>query len=278
MFGYVVANIEKLSPEQQAIYRGYYCGICRSLKKQYGNFGRLTLNYDITFMALLLADLFDPATTYHKGRCVVHPAKQRTMTQNELIDYGAAMNVLLAYHNLMDDWQDDKNQAAKTAAKRLEHHVVAITEQYPRQAKAVASCMKELSRLELTAPQDLDAAANLSGRMLGELFVYKKDRWAEDCYTLGEALGRFVYWMDAYEDLPKDLKKGSYNPMALICDRADYEQRVEEMLKDALGTCAIVLERLPLVEHLDILRNILYSGVWSKYRQLNEVKKKGEKE
>lgn len=278
MFGYVVANMEKLSQEQQAIYKGYYCGICRSLKKQYGNFGRLTLNNDITFMVLLLADLFDPVTTYHEGRCVAHPAKRRTMTQNELIDYGASMNILLAYHNLMDDWHDNKNKAAKTAAKRLKRHVAGIAEQYPRQAKAVEACMEELSRLEVTAPRDLDTAANISGRILGELFVYKKDRWAEDCYTLGEALGRFVYWMDAYEDLPKDLKKGGYNPMTLICDREDYEQRVEEMLKDALGTCAIILERLPLVEHLDILRNVLYSGVWSKYRQLNKTKKKGEKE
>lgn len=274
MFGYVVANMEKLSEEQQGIYRSYYCGLCRSLKKQFGNLGRLTLNYDMTFMVLLLADLFDPETGYHTGRCVVHPAKERSMAENAVIDYGAAMNILLAYYNMLDDWKDEKKTAARTAARRLEKYIPAIEKQYPRQAKAILAGMDELGREENKAPRDLDTAANIFGRLLGQLFVYQNDFWAEDCRKFGEALGRFVYWMDAYEDLPKDRKKGGYNPMILICDQPDYNQRVEEMMKDTLGECALILERLPLVEHLDILRNVLYSGIWSKYDQLNKGEKK----
>ncbi len=265
MFGYVVANMEQLTEEQQGIYRSYYCGLCRSLKKQFGNFGRLTLNYDMTFMILLLADLLDPETKYHTGRCAVHPTKERTMAENAVIDYGAAMNVLLAYYNLLDDWKDEKKTAARTAANRLKKHIPAIEKQYPRQAKAVVEGMEALAREENKAPQDLDAAANIFGRLLGQLFIYQNDFWAEDCRKFGEALGRFVYWMDAYEDLPKDQKKGGYNPMVLIADRPDYKEKVEEMLKDTLGECALILERLPLVEHLDILRNVLYSGIWSSF-------------
>lgn len=267
MFGYVVANMEELTEEQKGIYRQYYCGLCRSLKKQYGNFGRLTLNYDMTFMVLLLADLLDPETTYHRGRCVVHPAKERTMAENEVLDYGAAMNILLAYYNLIDDWKDEKKKTAQTAANRLKKYIPAIEEQYPRQARAVVEGMAELAKEENKAPADPDTAANIFGRLLGQLFVYKKDYWSEDCRRFGEALGRFVYWMDAYEDLPKDRKKGGYNPMTLLCDRPDYQARVEEMLKDTLGECALILERLPLVEHLDILRNVIYSGVWSKFNK-----------
>ncbi|MBQ8894692.1 MAG: hypothetical protein IJ043_09850 [Clostridia bacterium] len=272
MFGYVVANIDQLNEENKAIYQGYYCGLCRSLKKHYGNLGRLTLNYDMTFMVLLLADLFDPETTQHTGRCLVHPAKERSMAENEVIDYGAAMNILLAYYNMMDDWKDEQKKSAKTAAKHLSKYIPGIREQYPRQAKAILEGMEALGREENTAPADLDAAANIFGRLLGQLFVYRKDRWAEDCRKFGEALGRFVYWMDAYEDLPKDQKKGNYNPMVLIADRPDYRQRVEEMLKDTLGECALILERLPLVEHLEILRNVLYSGIWSKFEGEKEKK------
>lgn len=265
MFGYVVANMEKLTEEQQEIYRSYYCGLCRSLKKQCGNFGRLTLNYDMTFMVLFLADLLDPETEYHNGRCLVHPTKERRMAENAVIDYGAAMNVLLAYYNLLDDWKDEQKKTARTAANRLKKYIPAIEKQYPRQAKAVLDGMAELAREENKAPGDLDTAANIFGRLLGELFVFQKDFWSEDCRKFGEALGRFVYWMDAYEDLPKDRKKGNYNPMILICDRGDYKEKVTEMLKDTLGECALILERLPLVEHLDILRNVLYSGVWSTF-------------
>lgn len=265
MFGYVVADMDRLTEEQKEIYRSYYCGLCRSLKKQFGNFGRLTLNYDMTFMILLLADLSDPETRYHTGRCAVHPRKERQMAENEVIDYGAAMNLLLAYHNLLDDWKDEKKVAARTAANRLKKYIPAIEAQYPRQAKAVLEGMEALSREENTPPSDLDAAANIFGRLLGELFLLKNDFWAEDCRRFGEALGRFVYWMDAYKDLEKDRKKENYNPMNLIADRPDYKEKVEEMLKDTLGEAALILERLPLVEHLDILRNILYSGVWSEF-------------
>ena len=274
MFGYVVANMDQLTEEQKELYRSYYCGLCRSLKKQFGNFGRLTLNYDMTFMVLLLADLRDPVTQLHTGRCIVHPRKEKKMAENEIIDYGAAMNILLAYYNLLDDWQDEKKQSAKTAANRLKRFIPEIEKKYPRQARAVQKQLEQLSIEEERTPRDLDTAANLSGKMLGQLFVYEKDFWAEDLYRFGEALGRFVYWMDAYEDLPKDRKKGRYNPMSLICDREDYQARVEEMLKSTLGECALILERLPLVEHLDILRNILYSGVWSKYYQMNNEEEK----
>lgn len=274
MFGYVVADMDRLTEEQKTIYRSYYCGLCRSLKKQFGNFGRLTLNYDMTFMVLLLADLRDPETAVHTGRCMVHPRKEKMMAENEIIDYGAAMNILLAYYNLLDDWQDEQKPAAKTAANRLKRFIPAIEEQYPRQARAVREQLELLSREEQTAPRDLDTAANLSGKMLGQLFVYEKDFWAEDLYRFGEALGRFVYWMDAYEDLSKDRKKGRYNPMILIADQENYQARVEEMLKNTLGECALILERLPLVEHLDILRNILYSGIWTKYYKINNEEEK----
>lgn len=278
MFGYVVANLDQLSDEQKELYRSYYCGLCRSLKKQFGNFGRLTLNYDISFMVLLLADLHDPKTTVHEGRCLVHPRKERKMSENEIVDYGASMNLLLAYYNLMDDWEDEGNKRSLTAAKQIKRYIPAIEEQYPRQAKAVREGLRALRDIELRGAGDLDSAANAFGSILGQIFIWKKDRWAEDCYRFGDALGHFIYWMDAYEDLPKDEKKKSYNPFLPYAKEPDFEDRVAELLKSALGDCALILERLPLVEHLDILRNILYSGIWSKYEKIRTKENKGEHE
>lgn len=279
MFGYVVANQEQMTPEQETLYRGYYCGLCRSLKKQFGNLGRLTLNYDMTFMVLLLADLEDAETTSTERRCVVHPAKKRRMMGDEVIDYGAAMNILLAYYNMIDDWEDDHNTVSRAGAAGLKPHIAKIAEKYPRQARAVEEGMKALRKEEDRGPRDLDTAANIFGELLGQLFVYRKDHWAGDCRQLGEALGHFVYWMDAYADLKKDLKKGSYNPLCLIYEEENFEDRVEEMLRGALGECALILERLPLVEHLDVLRNVIYSGVWTKYNAMHKNENsEGEKE
>lgn len=277
MFGYVVANMDRLEESQKELYRSYYCGLCRSLKKQFGNFGRLTLNYDMTFMVLLLADLYDPKTKVHEERCAPHPKKARKMAENEAIDYGAAMNLMLAYYNLVDDWEDEGSKRALMAAKQLKKFIPALEEQYPRQAKAIKASLKALQTIEVRNLKELDSAANAFGQMLGQIFAWRNDRWKEDCYRLGDALGHFIYWMDAYEDLPKDKKKKNYNPFIPYAEEEDFEKRVEEMLKGALGECALVLERLPLVEHLDLLRNILYSGVWSKYEQLRAKEDKGEK-
>ncbi len=277
MFGYVIANKEQLTAEQEQIYRAYYCGLCHSLKRQFGTFGRLTLNYDMTFMVLLLSDLYDPKTHQKWLRCMVHPRRKKKIAGNELIDYGAAMNVLLAYYNFLDDWEDERRRTARTAAMRLHRFIPEIQKRYPRQTRAVLEGMEALRAEEAKGPRDLDTAANIFGALLGQLFMYRKDYWAEDCRKFGEALGHFIYWMDAYEDLEKDRKRAGYNPLTLIEVLPDFEVRVEEMLKNSLGECALILERLPLAEHLDILRNILYSGIWSKYELLKKEKKNDSK-
>ncbi len=270
MFGYVIANPAQLNEEQKTLYRSYYCGLCRSLKQQFGQVSRLTLNYDMTFMVLFLADLLDPQTKTFRARCAIHPVKRKMISQNEIIDYGAAMNVLLAYYNLLDNWKDDRDTASRVGAAALKKHIPAIRSRYPRQTKAVEEGMKALGQEEAIGPRELDTAANIFGDLLGELFVFQNDRWAEDCRNLGRALGNFIYWLDAYCDLKKDRKKNRYNPLILIGEEPDFEVRVREMLEGALGDCALILERLPLVEHLEILRNVLYSGVWTKYNTENK--------
>lgn len=270
MFGYVIADPNQLNEEQKNLYRSYYCGLCRSLKRQFGEISRLTLNYDMTFMVLFLSDLLDPETKIGRRTCAVHPMKRKMISENEIIDYGAAMNILLAYYNFLDDWEDERNTAARAGAAALKKHIPGIRARYPRQAKAVEEGMQALKQEEALGARDLDTAANLFGTMLGELFVFQKDHWSEDCRRFGQALGCFVYWMDAHCDLEKDVKKDRYNPLRLIREEPDYEARVREMLEGALGDCALILERLPLVEHLDILRNVIYSGVWTKYKTKGE--------
>ena len=272
MFGYVEANKKQLTSEEERLYRGYYCGLCRSLRRQFGTVGRLTLNYDITFMALFLADLYDEEGTGMEFRCAVHPRKPQYEIETGVLDYAAAMNILLAYYNLQDNWEDDKNVAARNAARRLRKFLPEIAQKFPAQAEGVRREIEAMRREESRLPREADTAANISGRLLGHLFVYRKDHWSEDCRKLGEAIGRFVYWMDAYEDLEKDRERGRYNPFILLADNPDYEQRVHEMLTGALGEAAVILERLPLVEHLSLLRNIIYSGVWNRYRAKGEEK------
>ena len=106
MFGYVMANKPEMKIKEFARYKGFYCGLCRTLKKRHGRKGQMTLTYDMTFLVILLSSLYEPATEEAKKRCLVHPAKKQYMLWNEVSDYAADMNILLTHDHFQDDWLD----------------------------------------------------------------------------------------------------------------------------------------------------------------------------
>lgn len=90
------------------------------MKSQYGRRAQMALNYDMTFLIVLLTGLYEPDSVTRDGFvCSVHPTKKRTLRTNEITEYAAAMNILLAYYNLIDDWKDDKSLTKKTYAEML---------------------------------------------------------------------------------------------------------------------------------------------------------------
>ena len=119
-------------------------------------------------------------------------------------------------------------------------------------------------------------AAGLTGEALGEIYAYKDDIWSEDLRQLGFYLGKFIYLMDAYEDLEKDKKSGNYNPYKFIGDLPEFDKTAEDILTMMAASASKAFEKLPILENVDILRNILYDGVWTRYRKMQEQKKKSE--
>ena len=110
---------------------------------------------------------------------------------------------------------------------------------------------------------------------MAEILTPENDEWTELLHRLGFYLGKFIYIMDAYEDRDDDLKNGRYNPLKRLGQEADYLQRCENILTMMMSECSKAFEQLPIVENTDILRNILYSGVWCKYELINAQKQKG---
>ena len=104
------------------------------------------------------------------------------------------------------------------------------------------------------------------------LFRYKKDQWAETLGRMGFYLGKFIYIMDAYDDLEKDRKSGNYNPLLFLNDDLDFEQKCRDMLCMMIAECCGEFEKLPCILDIDILRNILYDGIWSIYRKKQQMK------
>ena len=272
MFGYVTGNWKELKPPQQARYGAPPCGICRRLQAQSGGVSRLGLSYDMAFLSLLLMSLYEPEETSGKDGCLLHPVKRRAWVDNEYIRYSADMNVILAYYNCLDDWQDDKKLSAKLMAQTYGKSLQSIAESYPRQAAAIRECLEELSRLEKENCENPDKPAGAFGRLMGEILVYREDMWAQSLRQMGNALGRFIYLMDAVMDYDRDKRKGKYNPFLAMGGSKD-PARWEEYLVLTMGSATAEYEKLPLVQDKALLDNILYSGVWVTYREREKGKK-----
>lgn len=277
MFGYVTINQEEIKIKDYRVYRAYYCGLCKRLDKGYGVRGRVLLTYDMTFLGLLLSSLYESQGEMQLHRCALHPTKKQPIANNVMLDYAADMNILLAYHNLMDDWFDDHNAAKLSMARMIHRKYKEASARYPRQKRAVYTYMKKMRECERSGEENLDVAAGLTGSVLRQLFIFKNDEWKEALGDMGFYLGKFIYLMDAYEDVIKDSKRGSYNPLRPIMQDSDFAQTCKNMMTLMMAECCRSFERLPIIENVDILRNILYSGVWVKYEKVT-MERAGNKE
>lgn len=276
MFGYINVNKEELSKEEFLTYQAYYCGLCRRLRANYGSRAQMLLNYDMTFLVVLLSGLYEPKENEEKFVCSIHPTRKRSSVVSEISDYAAAMNVALAYHNLVDDWKDDKKYTRKAIASLIEKDYQKVAKEYPKQVDSIENYIAHLGKLEEQREANIDVVAGITGEMLGDLLAYKEDEWEKELKTLGFYLGKFIYLMDAYEDLDKDEKRGSYNPLLALKkeQKENFEDVCKLMISSMLSEGAMSFERLPILMHANILRNILYSGVWSKYEYIQLKKKK----
>lgn len=268
MFGYINIYKPELKMKDYYKYKAYYCGLCRTLQEQHGRFGQITLTYDMTFLIVLLTSLYESDTIRKQHRCVVHPVKQQNMLCNEITAYAADMNIAMTYQHFLDDWQDEKSVRGIAGAKLLKKDYERICTRYPRQSQVITKCLQQLHAYEKNGEMNIDLVAGCFGELMGELLVFRQDMWSESLRKAGFFLGKFIYIIDAYEDLQKDLKKASYNPMLALYEKESYETDIKVMLTMMMAECTSEFEKLPCILDIDILRNILYDGVWTKYNAI----------
>lgn len=269
MFGYIAPRLDQLTDEQKQRYRACYCGLCRSLQHSYGSGGRLFLSNDITFLAILLSSLYDLEETDQAKHCPLHPVRKQRFVQTRLSEYAADMNLLLMYWKLEDRVIDDHSFWGKVGKLRLEASLERIARSWPFQTAGVQEALAAIWNEEKAEKPNPDLLCNLSGQMLGYVFVPDpEDFWASELFALGAGLGRFVYWMDAWEDLKDDQKHHRFNPLVSYLGREDYQDFVQYTLEMLIAEATSHFELLPLEKDLDLLRNVLYSGVWQRYYTL----------
>lgn len=265
MFGYVVMNKPEIRFKDFDLYRSFYCGLCRELREKYGISGQITLTYDMTFVVVLLSALYEPPTQKGTTRCVIHPVCKQPVRKNAATEYGADMNVLLTYYKCMDDWEDEKKFAALGYGKILQRKNNQLSYRYPEKAEKIRKLLEELSQMEKAGETDIDKMSGCFGRIMEEIFAWKTDVWEGSLRRMGFYLGKFIYILDAYDDVEKDVKNGNYNPFAEKYIMKGFDEQVRQLLIMMMAQTCREFEKLPIIKYTDILRNILYSGVWCRF-------------
>lgn len=274
MFGYLTPSQELMPDDRQRRYHSVYCGLCRCIKERHGQLSRLALNFDMCFLVLLLGSLYEPEESQGEEGCVRHPIKPRLWMESTFTGYAADMNIALARLKCRDDWQDEGSVPALAGGAYLDSAYERIKQTYPRQCAAMEKSIAELAELE-RQNAGADEAAETFGRLMAEVLVYKEDRWSDDLRAMGMALGRFIYIMDACMDLDGDTFHNRYNPFRRYYGLSDNQKRFEDIMKMLLGECLFYFDRLPLVQDVDILKNILCVGLWAQFNAKYKSNEKG---
>ena len=244
MFGYIVMNKPEIKMKDFDMYRTFYCGLCRELREKYGISGQITLSYDMTFVIMLLSGLYEPKTYKGTTRCILHPVRKQPVRKNVMTEYCADMNILLTYYKCLDDWNDDRKYVKLGYARLLEGKNNRLLKLYPDNANRIV-----------------------------ELLAYRQDEWEKSLRRIGFYLGKFIYLLDAYDDVEEDVKNKDYNPFAEKYTMEGFEGEVRQILMMMMAETCREFEKLPIIKYGDILRNILYSGVWCRFEEVSRKRR-----
>ena len=271
MFGYVKVNKMDLTFREYEHYRGYYCGLCKYLKDNHGEISRLSLNYDITFLILVLTSVYRPKSLVIEEGCIVNPFKKKKKITNEITEYAASMNVLLTYYKLEDNLRDDNGIKDKLAYSIYKKKLKLAYEKHPKKADIIKSQLDHLYKLEKENNTNIDMVSNTFGNLMAEIFAYKEDEFEDDLRRIGFNVGKYIYILDAYEDLEKDYKKSRYNPFIEYINKKDeLKIRVDKLISMSLGMLSNSIDNLDIKINRGIIENIVYSGVYLRYQNILE--------
>ncbi len=272
MFGYVVPLKSELKVRELAQYNAYYCGLCASIGSRFGQAARLTLNYDSTFIAMLLTGLSGSAPgACTMRRCGYKPFHKKRLfaPDSDALRFSADFNLALAWYKLQDDWRDERKASAFLGKGMLRHAEKRVSAERPEMMQAIASGIAALSELERKRCDELDAPADCFARMLraaacsGVQLANARIRPALGALLYN--IGKWVYLADAWEDRERDVRAGAYNVFNVTgADAA----RAGFVMWYSLNEAIKAYELLDIAANREILDNILYNGCAAKTQML----------
>ncbi len=275
MFGYVTICGERLSDTGKADFKAYYCGLCKATGKCCSQAARLGLSYDITFLAIVLSAADADNTHDEYRRCILHPRRGKMrIVCGRTLDYAARGGNILSYLKALDDVRDDKSFKSLVAAAVLYPGARSAMKRCGGLYTAIKGYLDKLSALEKENCANIDETADCFAKILETLFTppFISDESKRRILAwLGYNIGRWIYVMDAYSDIEKDIKRGSYNTFAAAADGSDargikdkLRERLKESMTFTLENAASAYNLLDSDVNREVIENILYTALKNK--------------
>lgn len=272
LFGYIKVDSANLLGKEYEAYKGIYCTLCKQLGKDYSVFARFILSYDCTFYAMLGLDLAQQPPCYKQGRCRFNPFKKchYANTETSAFSLAAAFSVISAYYKLRDNLLDSpwyKRILYRPVQPFFASWRKKAARRYPEIEKSVAKMMDEQWKAEHDPACELDRAAQPTADMLGEMCALltesiplrdglSKETTKRVLQTMGYFMGRWIYLIDAADDLEKDRKHRNFNPF-LLPNADSSAAYIEGTLNHALSEALLAYGLYEKGRYDSIIRNVL---------------------
>lgn len=282
MFGYVLPEKPELKIREYELFKGYYCGVCKSIGCRYGQLPRFTLTYDSAFLALLLSSVSGEEVKNKWERCIVHPvSKRNVIKESKLIDYASDMNIILTYFKLTDNWKDERSVLSAVGMLSFTKVFQSLRGKYQKKCGIIEQRLKELHQLEKENCGSMDRASEPFARLMEEIIdcplAGQDSKTGKVLKWIGYNIGKWLYIIDAFDDIEKDIKKKNYNPLLVQFGFKDQDikafkesirQRVEFNLIYTLSEITKGYELMNLSKNKGLIENIIYMGMLRKTEQV----------
>ena len=259
-----------------AEYRAYYCGLCKSIGKINPQLMRLTVNYDIVMLSILAHNYAKIKPEAGMGRCVIHPIGKKfailkhDQVQEKIVD----INTILGYYKLKDDISDENSGKKKIAKDYIKGKYKKAAKRIPGFDSIISKIYEDFDIIQKNKG-NLSELIEKSAEMLSEVGKEACPGYDDSLDVFCRNLGRWIYLIDAYDDLWKDYKSNSYNP--LILGKELTEEIVEDLttmvranlndyirkIRDSYDTMDITISEGPL-------SNVIYLGLQARTDQVLE--------
>ena len=287
MVGYIRAHKPEMKIKEYETYRAFYCSLCRTLGKRYGQPARLLLSYDLTFLILFICCVKDETVSFQPGRCPFNPSKRCAYCDpaQPLLAYAADLTVLITYYKLQDTIEDGgffKKIAAYLLLPYLSHLHRKAKKRCPEEDKRTARYLAAQFKAEHSPLSTVDAAAQPTADYIADLAAKNaSEQNRAQAAAFGRLLGRYIYLADALDDLKKDIKTGNFNPFIQTHhiskdNLTETFPRCKNALELTIGALIDAYETLPKGAYSEITENVIRMGLYEQadriYSQMQEVR------